>query len=131
MKATEALRQTEKRYCSIAITAAIFAGLFFILVDQKPICKGLILGTIFSIVNFILMGETLPLKIGKTKGKTFMFSLGSIFFRYLILAIPLVIAIKLEQYNLFAVVAGIFLVQFSILADHLLDFLWSSRRKQV
>jgi asparagine N-glycosylation enzyme membrane subunit Stt3 len=127
----ETLRQTQKKYCARAITVAIFAGLFFILIDYKPIGKGLILGTVFSILNFILLGEMLPMKIGKTKGKTFMFSMGSIFFRYLILAIPLVMAIKLEQYNLISVVVGIFFVQVFIMADHLLDLLWSARGKQV
>ncbi len=105
----ETIRQTQKKYCTRAITVAIFAGLLFILIDYKPIGKGLILGTVFSILNFILMGEMLSLKIGKTKRKTFMFSLGSIFFRYFILAIPLVMAIKLEQYNIISVVVGIFL----------------------
>ena len=127
----ETLRQIQKKYCTRAISAAIFAGLFFILVGQKPIGKGLILGTVFSIINFILMGETIPMKMGKTKRKTYVFSLGSIFFRYLILAIPLVMAIKLEQYNLISVVVGIFFVQVFIMADHLLDFLWSARGKQV
>ena len=127
----ETIRQTQKKYCTRAITVAIFAGLLFILIDYKPIGKGLILGTVFSILNFILMGEMLPLKIGKTKGKTFMFSLSSIFFRYFILAIPMVMAIKLEQYNLISVVVGIFFVQVFIMADHLLDFLWSARGKQV
>jgi asparagine N-glycosylation enzyme membrane subunit Stt3 len=127
----ETLRQTQKKYCTRAITVAIFAGLLFILIDYKPIGKGLILGTVFSILNFILMGETLPLKIGKSKGKTLLFSLGSILFRYLILAVPLILALKFEQYNFVAVVIGIFFVQIFIMADHVLDFLWSARGKQV
>ena len=127
----EALRQTQKRYCSRAITAAIFAGLFFILIGQEPVGKGLILGTVFSIVNFVLLGETLPLKLAKTKGKATFLSLGSIFFRYLILAVPIFMGIKLEQYNLFAVIAGIFLVQFFILADHVFSLIWPARGKQV
>ena len=127
----ETIRQTQKKYCTRAITVAIFAGLLFILIDYKPIGKGLILGTVFSILNFILMGETLPLKIGKSKGKTLLFSLGSILFRYLILAVPLILALKFEQYNFVAVVIGIFFVQIFIMADHVLDFLWSARGKQV
>jgi len=127
----EVLRQTQKRYCSRAITAAIFAGLFFILIEQEPIGKGLILGTVFSIVNFILLGETLPLKLAKSKRKAVFLSLGSIFFRYVILAVPLFMAIKLEQYNLFAVVAGIFLVQLFILADHVFSLIWPAGGKQV
>ena len=124
----ETLRQIQKRYCTRAISIAIFAGLFFILADQKPVGKGLILGAIFSIINFILMGEMLPFKLGRSKSKSYVFSLGSIFFRYLILAVPLVIAIKLEQYNLIAVAVGIFLVQLSILGDHIFNFLSSVKK---
>jgi len=127
----EALRQTQKKYSSRAITAAIFAGFFLILIGQKAMGKGLILGTVFSIVNFILMGETLPLRLGKSKGKTYLFSFGSIFFRYIIIAVPLVMAIKLEQYNLFSTMLGIFLVQFFILAEHVFSLISSARGKQV
>jgi asparagine N-glycosylation enzyme membrane subunit Stt3 len=126
----EQIRQTQKRYCSAAIAVAIFAGLLFILAGQKPIGKALILGTVFSIVNFILIGETLPLRIGKSKGKTFFISLGSIYFRYIILAIPLIMAIKLEQFNLFGVIIGIFLIQIVIMADHFYNYISSARKKQ-
>jgi hypothetical protein len=127
----ETLRQTQKKYCTRAITVAIFTGFLFILMDYKPVGKGLILGTVFSILNFILMGETLPLKIGKSKGKTFLFSLSSILFRYLILAVPLILAIKFEHYNFVAVLIGIFFVQLFIMVDHVLNLLWSGREKQV
>ena len=126
----EAVRQTQKKYCSTAITVAIFAGLLFILAGQEPVGKGLILGTVFSIVNFILMGETIPYRIGKSKRKTFVVALGSIYFRYIILAIPLIMAIKFEQFNLFAVIVGIFLIQLFIMADHLLSYISSTRKKQ-
>ncbi len=126
----EAIRLTQKRYCSAAITVAIFAGLLFLLAGQEPVGKGLILGTVFSIVNFVLMGETLPYRIDKSKRKTFLLALGSIYFRYIILAIPLIMAIKLEQFNLFAVILGLFLVQLFIIADHLFRYISSTRKKQ-
>lgn len=127
----EILRQTQKKYCSTAIAVAIFVGLIFILADQKPIGKALVLGTLFSIVNFILMGETLPLRIGKSKSKTFMLALGSIYFRYIILAIPLIMAIKFDQLNLFATIFGIFLVQIVILVDHFYQYILLARGKQI
>jgi hypothetical protein len=127
----EILRQTQKKYCSAAIAVAIFVGLIFILADQRPIGKALILGTLFSIVNFILMGETLPLRIGKSKSKTFMLALGSIYFRYIILAIPLIMAIKFDQLNLFAAIFGIFLVQIVILVDHFYQYISLARGKQI
>ncbi len=126
----ESIRQTQKKYCSRAITAAIFAGLVFILAGQEPIGKGLILGTIFSIINFIVMGEMLPLKIGKSKNKTFFFSLASIFSRYVLLAIPLLIAFKFNQYNLISVIIGIFMVQLFILAEQVFINFSSNHRKR-
>ena len=126
----ESIRETQKKYCSGAIIAAIFIGLVFILAGQKPIGKGLILGTIFSIINFIIMGETLPLRIGKSKNKTFFLSLGSIFFRYILLAVPLIIAVKFEQYNFISVIFGIFMIQLFILANHFISLITATRKKQ-
>lgn len=127
----EAHRQTQKKYSSRAITVAIFAGLFFILIGQEPVGKGFILGTIFSIINFILMGETLPMKLGQSKGRAALTSLGSIFGRYILLAAPLIIGIKFEQYNLFAVIAGIFCIQLVILAEQAFILFSSARGKQL
>ena len=127
----ETIRETQKKYCTGAIIVAIFIGLFFILAGQKPVGKGLILGTIFSIINFIIMGETLPLRIGKSNNKTFFFSLGSIFFRYILLAVPMIIAVKFEQYNFISVIFGIFMIQLFILADHFVILITATRKKQV
>jgi len=113
------------------VILAIGIGFFLIIAGQKPIGKGLILGTIFSIINFILIAETLPIRIGKTKGKTFFLTLGSIFFRYLVLAVPLMMAIKFEQFNLFAVIAGIFTVQIIIMADHLFNDISLNHQKKI
>jgi len=126
----ESIRQTQKKYCSRAIAVAIIVGLIFILSGQKPVGKALILGTVFSIINFIIMGETLPLRMCKSKGKSFFISLGSIYFRYIILAIPIVMAIKFDQFNFFAVIFGIFLVQLVVLVDHLYYYISSAYRKQ-
>ena len=91
--------------------------------------KGLILGTVFSVINFILIGQTLPLRLGKSKRKTFLLSLGSIIFRYVLLAIPIVVAVKFEQFNLVAAIVGIFMIQVVILADHILSLVLSGREK--
>jgi len=127
----DAIRETQKKYCSRAMLAAIFVGLVFILTDQSAVGKGLILGTLFSIINFILLGEAIPLKAGKSRGKSFFFSLGSIMFRFALMAIPLIIAIKSIKFNLFAVIGGIFMVQIIILADHIVQILFSTRSNQV
>ena len=126
----EKIRETQKKYCSIAIAIAIFAGLSFILFDLKPIGKGLILGTLFSIFNFILMGETLPMKIGISPNKTMGLSFLSILLRYGLLAFPIVLSIKMEKFNLAATVCGLFMIQFVILMDSVLRMIYFTTRKK-
>ena len=127
----EQIRETQKKYCSIAITIAIFVGISFFLFDLKPIGKGLILGTIFSIFNFILMGETLPMKIGISRRRAAVFSFLSILLRYGLLAIPLVLSIKFDRFNMAATVCGIFMIQFVILVDGVIRMVYSSNRKKI
>jgi len=127
----ESTRQTQKKYGSRAITIAIIIGFALILAGLKPVGKGLVLGTIFSIINFIIMGETMALRIGKNQGKTYLLSLGSIIFRYLLLAVPLILAIKFEQFNIVATICGIFMIQLTILTDPLWNRISSHRQKKV
>ena len=126
----ESVRELQKKYCSRAMATAIVVALILIVAGLKPVGKGLVLGTIFSILNFIIMGETLGLRIGKTQGKLFLLSLGSIIFRYLLLAVPLIVAIKFEQFNLVAAGCGIFMIQFTILTDPLWNFISSHAGKR-
>ena len=102
---------------------AIVAAFVLILAGLKPVGKGLVLGTIFSVINFVLIGQTLPLRLSQSKRKTFLLSIGSLFFRYAILAVPLVLAVKFEQFDLPAAIFGIFMIQLVILADYLLKYI--------
>ncbi len=117
----EAIRETQKKYCSRAMIAAIFLGLFLIVIGYKPMGKGLVLGALFSVINFIIMAETLPMKLGRARRKSVVFSLLSILVRFGVMAIPLVAAIKYEQFNLFAVIPGLFMIQAVILTDQLVQ----------
>ena len=125
----ESVRQTQKKYGSRAMIIAIIAGFFLILAGQRTIGKGLILGTVFSVINFVMIGQTLPLRLSQTKRKTFLFSLGSIVFRYTLLAVPLILAIKFDQFDLPAAICGIFMIQLVILVDYLLNIV-TARIKQ-
>jgi hypothetical protein len=127
----EAVKQAQKKYAVKTLTLAIVIALFFVLMGQKPVAKGLIMGAFFSVLNFILMGKTITLKLGKSKRKIFSLSMGSIILRYLLLAIPLIAALKFEQFNFVAAVLGIFMIQFVILAEHLLTLIPSLRKKQI
>lgn len=127
----ESVKQTQKKYGSRAIWIAIAAGFVLFLAGYKPIGKGLVLGTIFSVINFVLIGQALPLRIGHSKGKTFFISLGSIFCRYLLMAVPLIVAVKFKQIDLVGAVIGLFMIQFVILTDHLLNLVSSKGKKEV
>ena len=124
----EAVKETQKKYCTRAMVTAIVVAIVLILVGQKGIGKGLVLGTLFSVFNFILMGETLPMRIGRPAGATYMLSLGSVFLRYVLLAVPIVVAIKMEGINLFSAIVGIFMVQLVVVADHFYQFFKPSER---
>jgi hypothetical protein len=110
---------------------AIVIGLVFILAGYRTVGKGLVLGTVFSVLNFILIAETLPLRLGKTRGKTFLISLGSIVFRFALMAIPLAAAAKFDQFDIFATICGVFMIQVVILGDHLLKILGSNKSNQI
>ena len=125
----ESVSQTQKKYGSRAMVVAIVIAFMLILIDLKPVAKGLVLGTIFSVINFVLIGQTLPMRLSKSKRGAFLISLTSIVFRYAILAIPLVVAVKFEQFELPAAILGIFMVQLTILAESLFDLL-TSRENQ-
>jgi hypothetical protein len=124
----ETVSQTQKKYGSRAMVVAIIAGFILILAGLKPVGKGLVLGSIFSVINFVLIGQTLPLRLSQTKRKAFLVSLGSIFFRYAFLAVPLIVAVKYEQFDLPAAIFGIFMIQLIILADYLLKLATSRHR---
>jgi len=127
----ETAKQIQKKYCSMALTLSIGAALLLILVGHKPIGKGLILGAIFSVLNFILMGQSIALNFGRSKAKTISLSMGSICIRYLLLAVPLVAAIKYGQFNLVATILGIFMIQLVILAEHVITLIPAMRKKQI
>jgi hypothetical protein len=126
----ETVKQVQKKYITLTLTFSIGVALLLILMGHKPVGKGLILGAIFSVLNFILMGKSIVLKFGRSKAKTFSISMGSIIFRYLLLAIPLIIAVKTEQFNLVAAILGIFMIQLVILAEHVLTLIPAMRKKQ-
>ena len=116
---TNELKQTQKEYCSQAMMLAIGAAMIFLIAGAKPISKGLILGTLFSILNFVLIAQSLPSRLDRGRGKTFMICLSSVWLRYAVLAVPLIVAAKFESFNFFAAAAGVLMVQVVIIGRQL------------
>lgn len=127
----EHVKQEQKKIIQRALWLSIVAGLVSIVIGHKPVGKGLVLGAIFSVLNFILMAKSIGLKFGRSKKQAISISFGSIIFRYILLAIPLIVSVKFEQFNLIATVVGIFLIQLVILADHLQTLIPPARGKHI
>ncbi len=119
-------REALKRYCSRAMVAAIFIGAALILGGLPAWGKGLIAGTLFSILNFILMAEALPHHIGKSQRRAAVFSLGSILLRYSLMAVPMILALVYHLFHPAAAAIGLFFVQLVILTEHVLSSITSS-----
>jgi hypothetical protein len=117
----EVLRETQKKYCSKALVYSIFVCIVCLLAGYRSVGKGFVLGSVFSIINFIIMGETLPYRIGISKKKTIFVSLCSIGMRYLLMAVPIVMSIRMEQFNFFSVGLGLFSVQLVLMFSYLLS----------
>lgn len=115
----ESIKDTQKRYASRAMIVAICVALVAILLGYRPFGKGLVLGTLFSILNFILMGAMLPAKLHSSKNRAVLKSFSGIFFRHGLLAVPLIAAIKLAQFDLTATIIGLFMVPAGIIFDHI------------
>lgn len=107
---------------------AIIAAFVLIMAGQSAVGKGLILGTLFSVLNFIIMGEVLPLKFGKTRGKASFIAFGSIISRYVFLAVPIILGIRFAQFNLCSVIVGIFMVQIMIMSEHIKNAFFFMRK---
>ena len=115
----DSLKATQKRYGFRALALAIGLALILLAAGYKPIAKGLLLGTLFSVVNFVLMGQLLPLRFGQSRRKAFTFSLLSIAVRYFFMAVPVVMAIRMTHFHLAATIVGLFAVQVVILFEPL------------
>jgi hypothetical protein len=109
----------QRRYVSLALILSVLVGGLLIVSGLRPLGKGLILGTVFSNVNFILIAVALPARLRYVRGKAFLISITSIYARYALMALPLIWALKQETFALSTTAVGLFMVQFAILGDHL------------
>lgn len=127
----EEVRKVQKLYGNRAMFFGIIAGFILIMFDKSAIGKGLILGTIFSVINFVIMGMFLGKQItaGQKPFRAGSTALLSLFLRLAILAIPLAISHKLEPINLFGTVVGIFMIQLTILFSKLVIDRFTNIRK--
>jgi hypothetical protein len=113
------VNELPKKYGTKAMFFAILLGLVFLVLGNPAVCRGLVLGALFSTINFVLMAQSVHSKIKAGSSKTRLLALKNILFRYVIMSIPLVLAIKFPRFDLMATIIGLFIVQFLILIDHI------------
>jgi hypothetical protein len=123
-------REAQKKYGFRAIAAAIFIGGGLIFAGHPALGKGLIAGALFSVLNFVLIAESLPHKLGKSRRRAAAVSLGWILLRYALMAVPLVLALRFHLFHPLTAAVGLFLVQLVILFDHCVLAVTSSSGKQ-
>ncbi|MEW5910493.1 MAG: ATP synthase subunit I [Thermodesulfobacteriota bacterium] len=111
------IRDIPNTYCKRALAAAVIIGLIAITFGFNGIGKGLILGTLFSVANFIALALMLSQNTYQRRGKSSLFSFFSLSGRYLLMAVPILLALKLKTFDLPATVAGLFMVQIIILCE--------------
>lgn len=109
-------RKLQVRYSTGALSLAAVLGAGCVLAGWPAVGKGIVLGTVFSALNFILMGEGVVLKFATAGGRS-LIPLMVMIGRYVLLALPIIVAIKQPAFDLPATVAGIFMVQACIIID--------------
>jgi hypothetical protein len=94
-----------------ALLLSLAAACIFLALNLKSAAKGIVLGTIFSVVEFKLMTLRLERRFTRQGRAGAYFGLVG---RFFLLSIPLVIAIKFPSINFAATVGGIFAVKAAI-----------------
>lgn len=115
----DVVREIRKKYCPTALLVAIVIALVLILFGYRDLARGLVLGTLFSIINFVLMGMSIQLRMLKTKRSSTIMALFLVLMRFVLLAIPLIVSIYFENYHVITTIAGLFMVQAVMLAEAL------------
>jgi len=111
--------ELQKRTCSWALGGALVIAALFLVVGERALAKGLVLGTCFSILNFTLLSRSIPMLLGHGRGKASMIGLASVLTRFALLAVPLIIAVQSDSFHFVAVAVGIFAVQIVTLVDYI------------
>jgi hypothetical protein len=114
---TGVLHRFQRRVARQTFTLFVVAGLILFAMGYEPVARGLVLGSLFSVLNFMLMAHLLPYQVGyKRRGAT-MFAGLSILVRMGMMAVPLVVALKYEAFHWIAAAVGLFAIPVGIFID--------------
>ncbi len=112
----ETIRQLQQRLGAAAFTVAAVSGIGLVAAGHPQIGKGLMLGSLFSIANFIILGQSIQGQLRRGPKPARRLAAVSRTGRYFLLALPVLTALKVDAFDLPATVVGVFMVQLTILA---------------
>jgi len=119
----EAIRPFQKRYCGGALSLAVVLALVAYLAGCPAVTRGLLLGALFSALNFALLGQTMTRKLAGRQQRLPLIVPAAQLGRYLLWGVPVVVAVQTPLVDLPAAIAGLFMVPVCIIADAVIHFL--------
>jgi hypothetical protein len=101
----------QRTLIKITLFFALVLAFISLAFDQKAVAKGIALGSVFSVSDFKLMALLLPRRLAHQSRSSVFFGL---FCRFVLLSIPLILAIKLASINFAATVGGLLLTKAAV-----------------
>ncbi|UCC95204.1 MAG: ATP synthase subunit I [Candidatus Omnitrophota bacterium] len=97
--------------------ALLYAGIGFVLsfFIKRTFSWGLLLGTVVSIINFLLLERQIKAIVGEKK--FLFFSFFGYIIRYLLMALALFLSIRIDLYMFFGAALGLFMVRLGIYGE--------------
>ena len=100
-----------------AFTGSVVVGLILFVLGLDTLARGLVLGSLFSVINFALMAHFLPKQISPSSKRSSMFAFFSLFIRLGLLAVPMAVALRSDSFHWAAVAVGLFIVPMAIFLE--------------
>ncbi|MCF8034268.1 MAG: ATP synthase subunit I [Desulfarculaceae bacterium] len=107
-----------KQVITRALLFAVAAALILTLTGQSDWARGVALGAIASVANFLVMAWLLPRALDPARRRGQAFTVVSVVLRFALMAAALAVALSMPaRVAPLAVAAGLFMVQFTLLSD--------------
>ena len=102
----------QKALIKKALLISLAVACICLVSNQKAAAKGISLGAVFGVADFKLMALLLPRRLARQSRITFYLSL---ICRFVLLSVPLILALKLPSFNFAATVVGLLLMKAAVL----------------
>ena len=101
----------QKALIKKALLISLAVACICLVFNQKAAAKGIALGAVFGVADFKLMALLLPRRLARQSRITFYLSL---ICRFVLLSVPLILALKLPSFNFAATVVGLLLMKAAV-----------------